>query len=66
MDKDEVVSLSPEGVSRRHSVHVSTVRRALRNKEIAFSRKGTRILIRVEDADRWASSGPELPFFKAR
>jgi excisionase family DNA binding protein len=66
MEKNELKSLSPDSVARRHGLGVSTVRRGLKDGSLPFIKKGRRVLIDVEAADRWAaSSGPEqlkLPF----
>jgi hypothetical protein len=52
-EKIEVVAFSVAGMSMRYSIGQSTIRRAIRDREIAISRVNRRILIRLEDAERW-------------
>jgi excisionase family DNA binding protein len=49
----EVKATTVEGASEMYAVGRSTVRRAIRRKELKVSRVGRRIVIRIADIERW-------------
>jgi excisionase family DNA binding protein len=55
-EKIEVMAFSVGGMSTRYGIGQSTIRRAIRNGEIPISRVHRRIVIRLQDAEKWVGA----------
>ena len=52
-EKIEVKAASVDGVSAMYGIGKATVRTAIRKGDLAITRVGRRVVIRIADAEKW-------------